>query len=55
MNLPNVFSFNCEQNKILGWDNFCTSGIGLSLHNTPDIEGSVVRERQLGYDGIYCS
>ena len=51
MNLPNVFSFNSEQNKVLGWDKFCALGICLSLHNTPDIEGSVVQERQLGYDG----
>jgi hypothetical protein len=48
MNLPNVFSFNSEQNKVLGWDDFCASGICPSLHNTPDIEGSVARERQLG-------
>jgi hypothetical protein len=51
MNQPNVFSFNSEQNKVLGSDDFCASGICPSLHNTPDIEGLVVRERQLGYDG----
>jgi len=51
MNLPNVFSFNSEQNKVLGWNNFCTSGICPSLHNTPDIEGLVAQEMQLGYDG----
>ena len=51
MNVPNVFSFNSEENKVLGWDNFCPSGICPSLHNTPNIEGSVARERQLGYDG----
>jgi hypothetical protein len=53
MNLPHVFSFNCEQNKVLGWDNFCASGICPSLHNTPDIEGSVARARMMG--GILLS
>jgi hypothetical protein len=51
MNLPNVFSFNSEQNEVLGWDNFCATGISGSLHNTPNIEGLVAQERQLGYDG----
>jgi len=55
MNLPNVFSFNSKQNKVLGWVNFCASGICPSLHNTPDIEGSVVRARRVGHDGGYTA
>jgi hypothetical protein len=55
MNLPNVFSFNSEQNKVLGWEDFCASGICPSLHNTPNIEGSVARDRQLGYNGGHAA